>query len=153
MICLGWNCRQLGNPQSVNALHTLVQRWDPMIVFLSETKVRKSGMKRIKRKLENYDGLIVPSDGQSGGIAMLWKKDINLNIMGYSKNYIDAIIIEQLSGFKWRITGYYGHPETHLRHESQILLVALNSRFSLPWICFGDFNEIVSMEEKLGGGD
>lgn len=45
--------------------------------------MRKSGMKRIKRKLENYDGLIVPSDGQSGGIAMLWKKDINLNIMGY----------------------------------------------------------------------
>lgn len=83
MICLGWNCRRLGNPRSVNALRNLVQRWDPMIVFLSETKVRKSGMKRIKRKLENYDGLIVPSDGQSGGIAMLWKKDINLNIMGY----------------------------------------------------------------------
>ena len=54
-------------------------------------------MERIKRKVENFDGLIVPSVGQSSGLAMLWKKDINLHIMSHSKNYIDAIIIESSS--------------------------------------------------------
>ena len=108
-------------------------------------------MERIKRKVENFDGLIVPSDGQSGGLAMLWKEELNLHIRGYSKNYIDAIITKSSSGFKWRIIGFYGHPETHLRHKSWKLLTDLNRHFSLPWLCFGDFNEIVSMEEKLGG--
>ena len=107
-------------------------------------------MERIKRKVENFNGLIVPSDGKSGGLAMLWKKELNLHIRGYSKNYIDAIIIESSSGFKWRITGFYSQPKTHLRHESWKLLTDLNRRFNLPWLCLGDFNEIVSMKEKLG---
>lgn len=31
------------------------------------------------------------------------------------------------------------------------MLRGLNRRYSLPWMCFGDFNEIVSMEEKMEG--
>ena len=83
---------------------------------------------------------------------MLWKKDIKLEIMGYAGNYIDAIIVESQSGFKWRITGFYGHPKTHRRKESWEQLKALNRKFQLPWVCFGDFNEISSAREKMGGG-
>lgn len=42
MNSLYWNCRELGKPQSVRALHDLVQRWDPRIVFLLETKLKKN---------------------------------------------------------------------------------------------------------------
>ncbi|XP_050249071.1 uncharacterized protein LOC126696357 [Quercus robur] len=71
--------------------------------------------------------------------------------MGYSRNYIHAIISEQVSGFKWRITGFYGNPETHKRQESWDELAALNRKFQLPWLCYGDFNEILSRGEKMGG--
>ena len=54
-------------------------------------------MERVKRKVDIQYGLIGPSDGQSGGLAMLWKQDICLDIMGYSINYINAIVIEQES--------------------------------------------------------
>ena len=60
---------------------------------------------------------------------MLWKKDIKLEIMGYAGNYIDAIIVESQSGFKWRITGFYGHSKTHRRKESWEQLKALNRKF------------------------
>ena len=38
MIALGWNCRGLGSLRSVRVLGELVQRWDPNVVFLMETK-------------------------------------------------------------------------------------------------------------------
>ena len=54
-------------------------------------------------------------------------------------------------GFKWRMTGFYRNSKTHRRQESWDELVALNQKFQLPWLCYGDFNEILSGEEKMGG--
>ena len=87
--------------------------------FLSETKLDKKGIERAKERTGFIYGLIVLKLGQSGGLAMLCKIDINLKIMGYARNYIDAIIVESPSGFKWRITGFYGHPEAHQRKGSR----------------------------------
>ena len=61
MNSLYWNCRELGKPQSVRALHDLVQRWDPRIVFLLETKLKKKRMERVRDRLGFANGLLVPS--------------------------------------------------------------------------------------------
>ena len=71
MIALGWNCRGLGIPRSVRVLRKLVQRWKPKIVFLSKTKMRKYQMEKEKFKIDLLNGLIFPSVGRSGGLAML----------------------------------------------------------------------------------
>ncbi|XP_075665201.1 uncharacterized protein LOC142634832 [Castanea sativa] len=52
---------------------------------------------------------------------------------------------------QWRFTGFYGHPETNKQMESWRLLEELSSRSSLPWVCMGDFNEIMHEREKDGG--
>ena len=128
-------------------LGKLVQQWNPIIIFLSEKKIKKKAME----KINFVNGLIVPRKGRGGGLAMLWKREVALEIMGYSRNHIDAIISKQDSGFKWRMTSFYENSETHRRHESWDELVALNRKFQLPWLCYGDFNEILSREEKMGG--
>ena len=61
MIAFGWSCRGLGNPLSVRVLCEFVQRWDPKIVFLSETKLKKKAMENEKEKTGFANGLIVPS--------------------------------------------------------------------------------------------
>ena len=61
MNSLYWNCRELGKPQSVRALHDLVQHWDPRIVFLLETKLKKKRMERVRDRLGFANGLLVPS--------------------------------------------------------------------------------------------
>ena len=38
MSAISWNCRGLGNPLTVNALHRVVLEKDPTLVFLMETK-------------------------------------------------------------------------------------------------------------------
>ena len=61
------------------------------------------------------------------------------------------MVKEQGSNLCWRFTGFYGHPESHRRYESWQLLAFLNSQFQLPWLCLGDFNEILSITKKEGG--
>ncbi|KAL4606913.1 hypothetical protein ACB092_09G138000 [Castanea dentata] len=132
MNSLSWNCRGLGNPRSVRALLDLVRHWNPKIVFLMETKLRQSRMERIKNRIGLDNGLIVPSVGRSGGIALLWKREISLEVKSYTRYHIDAVISEADSGYRWRLTGFYGHPETHKRYESWHLLAFLSNQFQLP---------------------
>ena len=116
-----------------------------------ETKLPKKKKKGTKERAGFVFGLIVPNSENCGGIAMLWKKELKLEIMGYTGNVIDAIITVEPSEFKWRIIGFYGQSEMHRRKESWDQLKALNKKFHLPWLCLGDFNEILSVDEKIGG--
>ena len=95
MISLGWNCWGLGNLRTVRVLGELVQRWNPNIIFLSETKIKKKAMEKIMEKINFGNGLIVPRKGRGGGLALLWKREVDLEIMGYSRNHIDAIVSDQ----------------------------------------------------------
>lgn len=51
----------------------------------------------------------------------------------------------------WRFTGFYGDPLTQRRVDSWNLLRNLYGRFSVPWLCACDFNEITKSHEKSGG--
>ena len=68
----------------------------------------------------------------------------------YSLNHIDAKILVSPQ-VEWCLTGVYGHPEEQRKKETWALLRHLHSRASMPWICIGDFNEILSSDEKSGG--
>ena len=74
-----------------------------------------------------------------------------MDVQTYSPNHIDAIVTNDHGNRKWRFTGFYGHPETGKREESWRLLEVLERRYALPWICMGDFNEILHLREKVGG--
>jgi hypothetical protein len=51
MIALSWNCRGLGNPQTVRVLHRMVRAKKPGLVFLMETKLKRQRMELVKIKL------------------------------------------------------------------------------------------------------
>ena len=53
----------------------------------------------------------------------------------------------------WRFIGFYGEPITHKGHELWELLLQLHSQFNLPWLCAGDFKEILKGVEKQGGSN
>ena len=108
-------------------------------------------MERIKEIVGFANRLFVPCQGHNGGLALLWTREINLEIKNFGNHHIDAIIIEETSNFKWRFTGFYGHPQTHMRQQSWDLLEFLKNQSQLPWFCFGDFNEVLSMDKKSSG--
>ena len=149
MSCLSWNCRGLGNPQTEDEFVSLVSNKDPMLVFLMETKVEKYVLDRIGRKIHYSNLFVVPRHNTGGGLALFWKTDSNIDVQSFSDRHIDAIINHGVDD-AWQFTGFYGDPDTASRENSWSLLRTLHNQFNLPWLCIGDFNEILLVDEKQG---
>ena len=94
----------------------------------------------------------VSRDGLGGGLAMMWTLEINVEIKSYSKHHVDVVVYNE-TGSNWRCTGVYGHPKSDQKKFTWELLRRLNTLSSLQWLCFGDFNEVLNLNEKLGGKD
>jgi endonuclease/exonuclease/phosphatase family metal-dependent hydrolase len=92
----------------------------------------------------------VDSVGRSGGLLLLWKNDYNVAIQNYSRRHINAVIDSPGNNLKWKFTGFYGHPNAAKQKESWDLLRHLSTFQPIPWMCIGDFNEIVDHSEKKG---
>ena len=81
-------------------------------------------------------------------MALFWRHDFDLQVVNLSSNFIDAIInCGKDDG--WHFTGFDGALETLRCPESWNVLRALQTLYSLPWLCAGDFN--TKSNEKLGG--
>uniref|UniRef100_A0A803PDP3 Endonuclease/exonuclease/phosphatase domain-containing protein n=1 Tax=Cannabis sativa TaxID=3483 RepID=A0A803PDP3_CANSA len=88
--------------------------------------------------------------GHSGGLAMLWKKEEEGQLLGFSNNHIDLEVrIEGCPLF--RATGIYGEPQRSLRGNTWRLIHQLSCHYSLPWCLFGDMNNTLSHSDKRGG--
>ena len=150
MNALSWNCRGLGRPCAVHELIEMVKKYAPTIVFLMETKSKDNYVKNLRAKLQLDNVHIVSRCNTGGGLALFWSRDINLHVLDATPTYIDAVVNPGVDD-AWRFTGFYGNLVTANWEHSWVLLKHLSLKMDLPWICTGDFNEIVRAEEKLGG--
>ncbi|KAK9992681.1 hypothetical protein SO802_027666 [Lithocarpus litseifolius] len=75
---------------------------------------------------------------------------VSIKVVGSSLNFIDAIVNDGQEN-PWRFTGIYGFSESRRKLETWHLLCEFNNKYNLPWVCAGDFNEILRGHEKLGG--
>ena len=151
MSLLSWNCRGLGNPQTVNTLKKVIRLEDLNLVFLMKTKSDEEWVKIARNQCGFKDSHVVPSDGLKGGLALFWKSDIKVDVLNSSLSFIDALIKGGDRIGCWHLTGFYGHPETSQRVESWRLLNSLRDVSQLPWLVIANFNEIRCQAEKEGG--
>lgn len=82
---------------------------------------------------------------------MLWKSDLNVDLMSLSLNHIDIRVNDEVENLEWRYTEFYGNPEEANKSLSWDLMDTLGGLSNLPWLCGGDFNEILLDSEKKGG--
>ena len=103
------------------------------MIFLIETKRKSNEMDFLRSRWKFDKCFSVNCLGRGGGLAMLWMNDVNLEIKSFYKYHIDTTIEEVGNDKSWDI------------------FQTLSANSSLPWLCAGDFNEIISDVEKLGG--
>ena len=92
----------------------------------------------------------VDSNKSSGGLALFWKRGVDVGVKSLSEYHIDSIIKED-DGLLWRFTGIYGESRNDKKENTWVTMRDLKAKFDLPWLYSGDFNEILFGCEKEGG--
>ena len=115
--------------------------------FLMETRLDKKGFDKHCRKITFPNKLIVKKPNSGGGLALLWKSDIKLDVINYTENHILAKVVEE-DGFEWQLTCFYGWLEASQKCKSWALLSHLAVLVQGPWLCTSDFNAIIFASEK-----
>lgn len=113
-----------------------------------ETKYSSRKWDLLKRILK-FDGcLVVDLVGRSGGLALLWRLELGVTIPSYSRNHVSARIKEAEGCEEWQFTEFYGQFDASRRKEMWDLLVALKPYDNVAWMVCGNFNEILTHDEK-----
>nr|DAD46191.1 TPA_asm: hypothetical protein HUJ06_004421 [Nelumbo nucifera] len=138
MICLSWNCRGLGNPRAVRDFRELICSRKPDVIFLFKTLVHVNKIEEIRIQISFVGAFAMDREGRGGGIAFLWKNPNICSLLDYLNNHINVL------------TGFYGYPDRSRRRDSWNLLHTICASSRLPWCCIGDFNDMLSPEDKRG---
>lgn len=150
MKIIGWNCRGLHKAATVRALLDIQKRRAADVIFLSETHLEEWAAESLKRRLKMDHKEVVESDGRSGGLLLLWKKEVVISLRHKTLNYIDAFVGSGQENM-WRLTGMYGEARWRDKHLTWQRLRELRAVCDMPWMVLGDLNEIMYPFEKEGG--
>ena len=82
----------------------------PIVCFLMETRLDKEGFANYGRELPFPNKFIVKKPFFGGGLAWLWKSEVQLEVINFIDNHILAKVVED-DGFTWFLTRFYGWPE------------------------------------------
>jgi hypothetical protein len=116
-----------------------------------ETQLSEERTWGLMKSLGFPNGEVVAATGLSGGLAMFWRRDTTVALQSKSRSHIDVVLsCYILYGRDWCFTGFYGEPRRELRKNSWYLMRFLRSQLDLPWLCAGDFNEVLRADEHFG---
>lgn len=87
--------------------------------------------------------------GRCGGLALFWKKNSDIIFNFVDKNLMDLSV--QWGSMKFFLSCVYGHPNAKKRGPVWERISRIGVQRRLLWAMVGDFNEILSNDDKLGG--
>jgi exonuclease III len=156
MKILTWNIRGLNGRSKQRILRNCIKMEDPDIFLIQETKCAgKTAEDIIKRCWRNCESYQTDSKGASGGLAILWNPATVILDQGLSTPCTITTHYRAIGSDKeGMITNAYG-PQNN--QDKDLFLQSLAYLGSLAegkqWIIGGDFNMILTLEEKRGGGE
>ena len=90
MRTLSWNCREIGSDLTVRRLTEMCQKHRLGLVFISETNNRRRVLQNIQTDL-GFDRLFtVEPVGSSGGLALFFMDDFQINVLFSNNRMIDV---------------------------------------------------------------
>ena len=114
-----------------------------------ETQVHKARVENLECTLGFDCYFSISCAGCSGGLSIFGNNNTRVEILPYSQYHIDTIIIENGED-AWQLTCVYGEAQVPECHKTWDMLKFIKATSSLPWMCIGDFNEVLLHSEHEG---
>lgn len=118
-------------------------------MFLMKTKNQNDYVLQVFRWIGYDNNFLVSSNGLSGGLALFWKKDVKIDILASSPNFIDTRV--HFLNHHFYLTFVYGAPARQKRLAIWNKLSELGEGRDSSWLLTGDFNDILDQSKKRGG--
>ena len=110
MRLLSQNCQGLGNPWTGRSLRKIVREQAPNVCFLMETRLDKEGFDKFYGELPFPNKIIVKKPDSGGGLALIWKNGVKLELINYTVNHI-LVKVREEDDYEWWLTCFYGWPD------------------------------------------
>jgi len=146
-----WNCRGAGNSNFSALVHDMKKINDFDILAVVEPRVSGAIADRIIDKLKFNSSYRIEAQGRSGGIWLLWNNNkFDIKILNSSIHCIHGVVDEGKDS-AWLFTVVYANPNALKKKQCFEEVANLARHIVQPWLVVGDFNEILSPSEKVGG--
>ena len=84
-----------------------MRKQDPNVCFLMETRLDSEGFDKLYSELPFPNRTIVKKPDLGGGLALIWKNDVMLELINYTDDYI-LVKVKEDDEFEWWLTCFYG---------------------------------------------
>ncbi|KAF7812571.1 reverse transcriptase [Senna tora] len=147
---LAWDVRGAASVEFKRIFRDLIRQHEPNVVLLTKTQVGGQKARQIISNLGYSKYHTVEPMGYAGGLWVLWNENqISLRMIEDTFQEIHASV--DVNGSPIALVSFvYGSPSRHRRKILWENLVNLSTVHNLPWLVGGDFNEILSPDEKWG---
>ncbi|XP_071921851.1 uncharacterized protein [Coffea arabica] len=85
------------------------------------------------------------------GMALFWNKDIEVREVVTTALTIEALVFDPELQIDWWFIGVYMSCDANIRKQQWKVLTARRQLWGDKWLLAGDFNDILTNEEKWGG--
>ncbi|XP_020264066.1 uncharacterized protein LOC109839998 [Asparagus officinalis] len=148
-----WNIRGFNKSSKHRIVKQLIQDYNISFLALLETKLPESKMQMLARKITKDWKWISNAQGAiKGRIWILWDNEVlTVQNVVSSDQYMTCSIVSRDGRITCLCTIVYALNQMIARKTLWNDLLAYKQNVNCPWVIGGDFNAIISSDEKIGG--
>ncbi|XVF21028.1 hypothetical protein REPUB_Repub12eG0055200 [Reevesia pubescens] len=152
MTVLFWNVRGAGNSTFFSHARDMITLHRPNLVIFVEPKISGLKAEHVIKRFGFDDSTRVDARGFAGGIWVLWNNVLGKVRVLHKTDQFITLLIDKNWGLSWAVTAVYASPIPVVREMFWQFMKEFDHLDHTPWLLVGDFNQILTHDEKQGGG-
>nr|CAD1824953.1 unnamed protein product [Ananas comosus var. bracteatus] len=150
---LTWNVRGLNDPSKCTIIKTFIRHCRCCVVCFQETKLSSTSLEKFRSFCGSHlhDFRTRDAEGTRGGLLTAWNSSLFDCIQEWKGAFTLTVLLKRkIDGATFMISNVYGPTDVTLKANFFQELRSIHSVSSGIWTLLGDFNVLLSVDDKNG---